>query len=323
MTKESCVSLLLFISPQTNPFKVNLMSFHRSVSLSLLTLCTALIFSNLPVKAQEGELAAQDVNAQVNLRAEANTQAGIVATGKVGDRVEILSSVTGKDTQMWYRVKVPQSGQVGWVRGDLLKLLGASKTSAKGSPKAAAAAAAPKSKGAPVTLKAPKAVAKAQSVPNKTAAAAAAAAATSAAASTPEPNAAVAPAKAMERKTSVEETAIATPSVVIVSFQTPSYAVRVFSEAGQLRLNLFNRKSQQLVLNAVPVESKNSGTSTTYSYSSDLKVTVVVPTKGTPILTTIALGNTLQEEPQASPSAPDTAEIAPKNIPDQNAVPSN
>jgi hypothetical protein len=101
--------------------------------------------------------------------------------------------------------------------------------------------------------------------------------------------------------------AIAAPSVVIVSFQTPTYAVRIFSEAGHLRLNLFNRKSQQLALDSVAVESKNSGEKTIYRYGSDLKVTIAVPTKGTPTLTTAALGNTLQEEAETASAAANTA----------------
>jgi hypothetical protein len=280
------------------------MSFHRSVILSLITLCTALTLSNLPVKAQEGELAAQDVKSQVNLRSLANTQAEIVATGKVGDRVQILSTSTSKDSQTWYRIKVLQSGQVGWVRGDLIKVLGPSKTATTQQAIVKASLKGVSKKSASVSLKPPKTAAKPQALPHKTA---------------PVKSAVVPPKTA--KTTAPPPEAIASPAVVILAFKTPNYAVRVFSEAGQLRMNLYNRKSQQVVLEAVPVESKNSGKTTTYSYSSDLKVTVVVPANGTPILTTVALGNTLQEGPETSPPPSGITDTAPKKPLDQTTAP--
>jgi Bacterial SH3 domain len=276
------------------------MSFHRSVILSLITLCAALTLNHLPAKAQEGELAAQDAQSQVNLRAEANTQAGIVATGKAGDRVQILSSAS-QQGQTWYRIKVLQSGIVGWVRGDLIKILSVSKapmvqkSAAKGNAKVAS------KKGVPANLKPPKTGAK--PLAPQTA------------------KATVVPPKAVENPVSQPGEAIANPAVVIVAFKTPNYAVRVFSEAGQLRMNLYNRKSQQVVLEAVPVESKNSGKTTTYSYSSDLKVTVAVPVSGNPTLTTVALGNTLQEGPEISPPPSDITDSAPNKTPDQTTTP--
>jgi Bacterial SH3 domain len=277
------------------------MSFHRFVILSLTILFTVVPFGNLPVRAQEGELAAQDAQSQVNLRAEANTQSEIVAMGKVGDRVQILSTITTKDGQTWHRIKVLQSGIVGWVRGDLIKVLSASKTATphKSVAKGSAKVASKKSVSAP--LKPPKTVAKS---------------------STPPPSkSTVVQHKVVENPAPPGAQAIANSSVAIVAFKTPNYAVRVFSEAGQLRMNLYNRKSQQVVLEAVPVESKNSGKTTTYSYSSDLKVTVVVPANGTPTLTTVALGNTLEEGPETSPPSSAVTDTAPNKTPDQTTTP--
>jgi Bacterial SH3 domain len=277
------------------------MPFHRSIIFSFITLSTVLGLVSLPVRAQEGELAAQDPKAQVNLRSLANTQAEIVATGNVGDRVQILSTITRKDGQAWYRVKVLQTGQVGWVRGDLIKVLGTPKAST--SPKTVAKAmlkqtvAVSEKLTAPVPLNPPKSPTKSLVLPQK---------ATGAAIIPPTalPKAVIAP---PEKSAPPVAKVIASPSVVIVAFQTPTYAVRIFSEAGQLRLNLFNRKSQQLALDSVPVESKTSGEKTIYSYGSELKVTVAVPMKGNPTLTTAALGNILQEEPETVPAATDTA----------------
>lgn len=280
------------------------MPFHRSIIFSFITLSTALSLVTLPVRAQEGEFSAQDPKAQINLRSLANTQAEIVATGNVGDRVQILSTITNKDGQVWYRVKVLQTGQVGWVRGDLMKVLGASKasTSSKTAVKAALKQTAAVSEKliAPVPLSPPKSPIKSLVLTQK----ATGAAITVLSPPTASPKAVAAP---LEKSAPLVAKVIASPSVVIVSFQTPTYAVRIFSEAGQLRLNLFNRKSQQLALDSVPIESKNSGEQTIYSYGNDLKVMVAVPMKGTPTLTTAALGNTLQEEPETAPAAADTA----------------
>ena len=274
------------------------MSLSRSIILSLVTLSTVLSLVSLPVRAQEGELAAQDTKAQVNLRSLANTQAGIVATGNVGDRIKILSTITSKDGQAWYRVKVLRTGQVGWVRGDLIKILGASKPSTSAKTMATSAKLT-----SSVPLSPPKSPTKSLALPQK-----AAMPAISAPPIAP-PKTSVVPVNPAENASPavVAVKAIAAPSVVIVSFQTPTYAVRIFSEVGHLRLNLFNRKSQQLALDSVAVESKNSGEKTIYSYGSDLKVTVAVPTKGTPTLTTVALGNTLQEEAETAPAAANTA----------------
>ncbi len=275
------------------------MSLSRSIILSFVTLATVLTLVSLPIRAQEGEFAAQDAKAQVNLRALANTQAGIVAMGKVGDRIKILSTITSKDGQIWYRVKVLRTGQVGWVRGDLIKILGASKPSTS-----AKTMATPAKLTSSVPLSPPKSLTKSLALPQKATGAAIAAPPKE---STKSDVAPVNPGENASPAVVTAVKAIAAPSVVIVSFQTSTYAVRIFSEAGQLRLNLFNRKSQQLALDSVAVESKNLGEKTVYSYGSDLKVTVAVPIKGTPTLTTAALGNTLQEEAETAPAAANTA----------------
>lgn len=274
------------------------MSLSRSIVLSLVALSTALSLVSLPVNAQEGELAAQDPKAHVNLRSLANTQADIVTIGKVGDRIQILSTITSKDGHAWYRVKVLRTAQVGWVHGDLIKVLGAFKPSIS-----AKTTATPAKLISSVPLSPPKSPTKSLALPQKAAMPAIAAAPIAS------PKTSVVPVNPGKNASSAVAavTAIAAPSVVIVSFQTPTYAVRIFSEAGQLRLNVFNRKSQQLALDSVAVESKNSGEKTIYSYSSDLKVTITVPTKGNPTLTTAALGNTLQEEAETAPAAANTA----------------
>jgi Bacterial SH3 domain len=287
------------------------MSLRRSIALGIAALTLTGLSYSSPVRAEEGELAAQDANAQINLRSLANTQANIVAAGKVGDRIQILDHSKDKEGLVWYRVKVLRSGQLGWVRGDLIKVLGTSKTAtaqkpttkkevAKTALKPSATPAPAKSK-PPVPLTPPKPPTGSRKVSTSTN--------SPSPAQTEKPTVA-APQPIQDSAAPVQ--AVTAPSVVIVSFDTPTYAVRVFSEAGHLRLNLFNRKSQQLVLDSVPVESKNLGEQTIYSYSNNLKVTVAIPTKGTPTLTTVALGNTLQEQQETVSRPPDETDVAPK-----------
>jgi hypothetical protein len=289
------------------------MGFHRSALLSLLAVgfMTGAVLCR-PAYAEEGELIAQEDKAQINVRSLANTQADIVAAGAVGDRVQILEHSVGNDALIWYRVKLLKSGESGWIRGDLIKILGnaAPKTAEKpaSSSKASgqvaqktgeAGKAAVSPPDTPVPLTPPKPPASAKSAAPSAAAAkpsvspsskpAASAPSSLGGAGTPTPKPSSAPVIALSTSTT------------IVSFQTSTYAVRVFSEAGQLRLNLFNRKTKAIALSAVPVQSKNSGDGTTYSYQSDVKVTVLVPTAGQPTLSAVALGETLKEQPEAPP----------------------
>lgn len=282
------------------------MQFRRSkiLQMAAISLTFWAVISG-SVRAEEGELVAQDAEAQINLRSLASVQAEVVAAGKVGDRVQVLGTSKAKDGSAWYRVKVLRSGQLGWVRGDLIKVLGTSKTATAQKPatqKEATKIASKQHTTAPA-----KSTASVPLSPPKLSTARKAAASPSASPESAKP--AVAAPTTENAAPPVQ--AVAAPSVVIVSFETPTYAVRVFSEAGHLRLNLFNRKSQQLALDAVPVESKNFGEATVYSYGRDLKVTIVVPTKGTPTLTTNALGSTLQEQPETV-SVPAAQETAPK-----------
>ncbi len=57
-------------------------------------------------------------------------------------------------------------------------------------------------------------------------------------------------------------------SETIAQFQTPKYAVRIYSRNDELRMNLYNRRTDKVELKAVPVESARSGSSSTYSYPS-------------------------------------------------------
>jgi len=57
-------------------------------------------------------------------------------------------------------------------------------------------------------------------------------------------------------------------SETIARFQTPKYGVRIYSRDNEVRMNLYNRRTDKVELKAVPVKSTRSSSSITYSYPS-------------------------------------------------------
>ncbi|MCG9891149.1 MAG: SH3 domain-containing protein [Thermosynechococcaceae cyanobacterium MS004] len=304
------------------------MEFSRLARFSVLAITLISTGFCFPALAGEkGELIAEDAKAQINVRSLANTNADIVAAGAVGDRVEILEHSVGNEGLIWYRVRL-KSKQSGWVRGDLIKVLGSPAPKAKAKPTASpqpSAQGVSKSSAAksnPVKPSAVKPSATKPTValvrptppasPQSIAPPAKPPAPSPAASQPPSSSAAIAP-------SALPAPSPASPTTLI-AFQTPTFSVRVFAESGQLRLNLFNRKTQAVVLNAVPVQSKSTQEGTTYSYQSDIKVTVLAPASGQPKLSATALGSTLEEQPEAaapseSPAAaPASATPAPTTL---------
>ncbi|MEC4819215.1 MAG: hypothetical protein SAK29_38980 [Scytonema sp. PMC 1069.18] len=53
----------------------------------------------------------------------------------------------------------------------------------------------------------------------------------------------------------------------VASFQTDTYSVKVFRRGNQLRMNLLDKRTNRLKLNAVPVTVKKSSQQTSYSAS--------------------------------------------------------
>ncbi len=310
------------------------MGFHRSALLSVMAVgfMTGAVLCR-PVYAEEGELVAQEDKAQINVRSLANTQADIVAAGAVGDRVQILEHSVGNDALIWYRIKLLKSGEKGWIRGDLIKILGRSAPKASEKPNSeskssnladpkpseAAKTGAAQPSAAPVPLTPPKfpASAKSSAPPAATAAKATVLPSKTPAAASPSNwgGAEMATPKPAPTPSSASVTALNSSTATIVSFQTSTYAVRVFSESGQLRLNLFNRKTKTIALSAVPVQSKSSGDGTTYSYQGDVKVTVLMPASGQPTLSAVALGESLKEQSEAAPTPTAATPTTPASAP--------
>ena len=292
--------------------KGDLMNFRRA-GLSILSVSLmALTLFCRPAYAEQGELIAQDAKAQINVRSLANTEADIVAAGAVGDQVEILEHSVGNDALIWYQVKLTKSGKTGWIRGDLIKILGspsakAAKPAASKKQSTVKAKAEPAKGSAPVTLAPPKPPASAKSAaPKKPATPTNSSAATAKSASSSEHS---------SGKPSTDRSDAEVSSATITTFETPTYTVRVFSRSGQLRLNLYNRKAQAIALSAVPIQSKSTSDGTTYSYQGEVKVTVMVPTSGQPTVSTSALGENLTERPESPPVPKASTEAMPAPTP--------
>lgn len=66
-------------------------------------------------------LASQNAQAQINLRSQPSLEADVVAQGRSGETMQLLSLKQADGGYTWYYGQL-QGGQKGWVRGDLLKL---------------------------------------------------------------------------------------------------------------------------------------------------------------------------------------------------------
>lgn len=66
-------------------------------------------------------LYADDPNSRIRLRSRPSTNAPDKGYGLVGDRVKVLETTKGQHDYTWYKVRFPNSGAIGWVRGDLIR----------------------------------------------------------------------------------------------------------------------------------------------------------------------------------------------------------
>ncbi len=72
---------------------------------------------------QETVLAAQDPDAQINVRASPSADAESIGAGFVGNGVKVLRIATANDGYDWYYIR-PTNGDVsGWVRADFVKAI--------------------------------------------------------------------------------------------------------------------------------------------------------------------------------------------------------
>jgi hypothetical protein len=74
------------------------------------------------VSNQKAVLTAKDPGSQINVREQDSTTSQARHSAQAGDSVLVLSKTQGDDGQVWYQVKLAQSGAVGWIRGDFVSL---------------------------------------------------------------------------------------------------------------------------------------------------------------------------------------------------------
>ena len=70
----------------------------------------------------EAVLIDRDPNARINIRTEPSWRSRVRGYGLVGDRVEILQEIQSREGQMWYEVEFIDSGEIGWIPGDNLRV---------------------------------------------------------------------------------------------------------------------------------------------------------------------------------------------------------
>lgn len=81
-----------------------------------LSLCVA-----VPAFARPAVLNGREPGSRINVRSAPSTQAYAPHYGLVGDRVEVLRSVEGRDGYIWYYVRFPSQAE-GWIRADFILL---------------------------------------------------------------------------------------------------------------------------------------------------------------------------------------------------------
>ncbi|WP_017317006.1 hypothetical protein [Mastigocladopsis repens] len=69
-------------------------------------------------------------------------------------------------------------------------------------------------------------------------------------------------------QTTSKPSATLTPTqTTVANFQTENYSVRVFRQGSQTRMNLFDKRTNKLQLNAAPVQVERGGQQTNYTTS--------------------------------------------------------
>ncbi|MDX2228966.1 MAG: SH3 domain-containing protein [Leptolyngbyaceae cyanobacterium bins.349] len=87
---------------------------------SAVAATVAVLAIALPTFARPATLIAQESGSRINVRSAPTTKAASPHYGLAGDRVEVMSSLVGRDDYSWNYVKF-SSGATGWVRGDFIR----------------------------------------------------------------------------------------------------------------------------------------------------------------------------------------------------------
>ncbi|MCG5059934.1 MAG: SH3 domain-containing protein [Limnoraphis sp. WC205] len=85
------------------------------------------------VSRGEAVLTDRDPDARINLRTEPSLRSRVRGYGLVGERVEVLKESRSGEGQMWYEVKFLNSGEIGWIPGENIRVgTGGSSTGSSG-----------------------------------------------------------------------------------------------------------------------------------------------------------------------------------------------
>jgi hypothetical protein len=74
-----------------------------------------------PTLTAGARLRAQDASSPINIRRGASTDSEVLHLGYSGDAIEILDESTDGYGYRWFYIRFPQSGAIGWVRGDFVE----------------------------------------------------------------------------------------------------------------------------------------------------------------------------------------------------------
>ncbi len=76
------------------------------------------------ISTAEAILTVSGTNAEVNLRATPSVTSNRLGYGLAGDRVQIIKQAasTDGDDYIWYQVRFPRSGAIGWIREDFVRV---------------------------------------------------------------------------------------------------------------------------------------------------------------------------------------------------------
>lgn len=95
----------------------------RFVFTSLTTVVITLSLSAAAL-ARPAVLTSTDSSSRINVRSQPSTSSSSPHYGFAGDRVETIRETTGSDGYTWYYVRFNNSGAVGWIRGDFVRIVG-------------------------------------------------------------------------------------------------------------------------------------------------------------------------------------------------------
>jgi hypothetical protein len=255
------------------------MNLQRFISnfLGVFTVVTVVVTAVLieSATAADGILRANNPQAQINLREAPDPNSRRLGYGLVGDRVEILEQVPGADGYTWYQVRFYQSGAVGWIRNDFVRL---AESDGSGSGSSNARYQDGYDRGYTLGYRDGQNARRYNSGyhPDKV---------LQAGSGNPDPD--------YDRgfragffagfdvgygRTSANPS---NPNGTLLTFQTRANAVRIFNRGGQTLMNVFDKQKGATWLNSVPVTVEQSQAGRYYRYAGEVTVRVFEGTDGT------------------------------------------